>query len=240
MIPLDCVISWLQLRKWNNFIATSNVSRNKAVLCQVQAAYTTWQTFVSFQGVNCGGHWLLRPWGRLLYMSSGGWQILEQPSPCCLTRRHKMSEVLYWLRLRVALPQCSCCTDTVQMQCSFCQSRPIFIPVFRFDISCLLRLCVLVSWQTAQYKQEQICVVVSDSLFGQHSINVALHPHTCKELSVCPIKVTPNLPGGQWSWGIVIAEKEQEKAYSASSTSDLHHTGLVENQWHWSQHYCTE
>ncbi len=102
--------------------------------------------------------------------------------------------------------------DTVQTQSSFCQSRSIFIPAFGLDFSCLLRFSVLVSWQTAQYKQqEQICVVVSNSLFGQHSINVALHPHSCKKLPVCPPKVTPNLPSGQWSWGIVIAEMDRKR-----------------------------
>lgn len=98
------------------------------------------------------------------------------------------------------------------MRCSFFQSRSIFIPAFGLDFSCLLRFSVLVSWQTAQYKQqEQICVVVSDSLFGQRSITVALHPHSCKELPVCPLKMTPNLPSGQWSWGIVIAQMDRKR-----------------------------
>ena len=49
--------------------------------------------------------------------------------------------------------------------------HPCFLEL---DFSCLLRFSVLASWQTAQYKQqEQIYVVVSDILFGQHSMNVA-------------------------------------------------------------------
>lgn len=52
--------------------------------------------------------------------------------------------------------------------------------------------------QTAQYKQQgHACKVVSDSLFGQQSMNVALHPHSCKESAVCPLKVTPYQPSGQ-------------------------------------------
>lgn len=156
-------------------------------------------------------------------MSSAGWQSLEEselssckspvythlPSSSCLTRMLKASDALAWV---LNISQCACCTDTVQTQCYFGQSQSVFIPVVGSDFCCLLRFCLPVSWQTAQYKQqEQICVVVSDSLFGQHSINVALHPHTCKGLRVCPLKVTPNLPNSQWSWVTVIAEADRKR-----------------------------
>lgn len=66
--------------------------------------------------------------------------------------------------------------------------------------------------QTAQYKQQgHACKVVSDRVFGQQSINVALHPHSCKESAVCPLKVTPYLPSGQWGWVTVIAETDRKR-----------------------------
>lgn len=82
---------------------------------------------------------------------------------------------------------------------------------------------LLVSWQIAQYKQqEQICAVVSDSLFGLQRINVALHPHTYKEKPACLLKATPNLPSCEGVRGKVRAERKWKGILN--STCDLQHT----------------
>lgn len=165
MLPWNCnflaAAQKMGQHKGPSFKATS-ISCNGAVLCQEHAAYTTWQGF--FQGMNCGGHWLLRPLRILLCMRSGGWQSLEQPqrsshlftdllpSPSSLTRRLK-SDALYWLRLSFEYFLSVAVAFTLfKHSAVFCQSRSIFIPVFRLEFSCLLRFSVLVFWQTAQYK----------------------------------------------------------------------------------------
>lgn len=110
--------------------------------------------------------------------------------------------LIHWLRL-----ECWIFPQWVKTLCYFHPSRSIFIAVVGLGFSCLFGFRVLLS--ITQYKQqEQICVVISDTLFRQHSIK---HPRSYKELPACPLKVTPNLPSGQWSWVTMIAKTGRKR-----------------------------
>lgn len=113
--------------------------------------------------------------------------------------------LIHWLKL-----ECWIFPQWVKTLCYFHPSRSIFIAVVGLGFSCLFGFRVLLS--ITQYKQqEQICVVISDTLFRQHSIKAALHPRSYKELPACPLKVTPNLPSGQWSWVTMIAKTGRKR-----------------------------
>lgn len=101
------------------------------------------------------------------------------------------------------------------MQCCFCQSQSCFYPRCWAELRLFTQIyCAYVlensSGQTT--RTNMLKWVVSDGLFGQHSIDVALHPHSCKELHVCPLKVTHNLPSGHHSWvSTVITEMDRKR-----------------------------
>lgn len=164
MRPLNCVISCLQHRKWDGIKGNLSKQNIHSHLTELFYAKCMLHTLPGSIFLSVFREWTVDviddtdPWGHLLCMSLGGWQSPEhrqrfsfksptyRPSSRSLTCRFKMRDTLYWLRLDCWIfPQCGCCTDTVQAECYFCQSRSIFIPVVGSDFSCLIRFSVLES-----------------------------------------------------------------------------------------------
>lgn len=124
MIPLNCVISWLQLRKWNNKKgdlskqpATSHIMEPFYAKCMLHTlpGSALSFSFVFFRGwtvevidyqtpEDACSTWVQmndKAWSNHSVPAPSHLFTHFSPSPSCLTRRLKMSDALYWLRLSV-------------------------------------------------------------------------------------------------------------------------------------------
>lgn len=163
---------------------------------------------------NCILHLAVFLWGLLLgllrtsvlyksrWMTKSGATTAIQLSVTCLQTHlfhlfDQEDEIVWCILLNIS---------TLQLLHTFLDKVQFLSITVHFYHNFQLRLSLFTLIQChfvlAQNKQqEQICVVVSGSLFG---IN------TCKELSVCQLKLETSLPSSQRSWGTALRQAGQD------------------------------